>query len=110
MLDRGDLGSSGDGAGGEGGVDQRRPSDAGAQPTRHGADEVDQAGMVLDRTQGGDRDGAVLAHPTEIIADEVDDHHVLSPVLLGQLLFGRGRSLDGRGPDAVVPTTQEELG
>ena len=45
--------------------------------------------VVLDRHEALDVDRPVLAHPAEVIAPEVDEHHVLGPLLgIGQQLLG----------------------
>ncbi len=71
---------------GEGGLEQRGPQrggprETGAQASRHGAHEVGEAGVLLDREQVGDLDGPRVAHALEVVAHEVGDHHVLGPVL-----------------------------
>ena len=45
--------------------------------------------VVLDRHEALDLDGPVLAHPPEVVAAEVDEHHVLGSLLgIGEQLFG----------------------
>ncbi|GBD46497.1 hypothetical protein HRbin41_01324 [bacterium HR41] len=46
-----------------------------------------------------DGDGAVLAHTAEVVAREVDEHHVFGPLLLvGEQLAGNGEiALGGTG-------------
>ena len=39
--------------------------------------------------QAGTVDRPALAHPAEVVADEVDDHHVLGPVLGQEAVGGR---------------------
>ena len=71
--------------------------------------------MGLDREQCGDVNRSVLAHASEIVAREVDDHHVLGPVLrarsqrrgVATRALDRAR-LDGSSP-AVALDAQEQL-
>ena len=94
----------------EGGGDGVGPPAAGAQAAPDRRHQVDQAGVVLDREQGGHLDRAELAHPAEVVADEVDDHHVLGAVLVGEpARVGRG-ALDRAGLDDVAVARQEPLG
>ena len=65
----------------EGGGDGVRPSRAGAQLALDRADQVHQARVGLDVEQVGDPDRAPIAHPAQVVAHQVDDHHVLGPVL-----------------------------
>ena len=68
----------------ERGGDGVGPPAAGAEPAGHRRHEVDEARVVLDGEQRRHLDRAELAHPAEVVADEVDDHHVLGPVLGGE--------------------------
>ena len=52
-----------------------------AQSARDLADDVEDVGVGLDDHQLVDRDRAVLADPAEVVAAEVDQHHVLGPLL-----------------------------
>ena len=77
--------------------------DPGAQPAGDGAHEVEQAGVGLDREQLRHAHRPVLAHAAEVVAREIDDHHVLGPVLVAQgqrRPVGRG-ALDRAGLDAA---------
>ena len=66
--------------------------------------------MVLDREQRRHADRADLADPTEVVADEIDDHHVLG-LVLGQEAVGRRRgALDRRRPHQAALAAQEALG
>ncbi len=80
------------------------------------------AGVRLGAEQDGDGDRAGDADPAEVVAYQVDDHHVLRAVLrrgleLGPLHRGlflvggasRG-ALDGLGGDRVRDTAEEQLG
>ncbi len=49
------------------------------------------------------------ADPGQVVAHEVDDHHVLRPVLGLQLRRGAPGSLDRSGADGVAIPLQEEL-
>ena len=53
----------------------------GAQPARHRAHQVEQARVRLGDAQAPAPRPTVLAHPAEVVAHQVDDHHVLGPVL-----------------------------
>ena len=68
--------------------------------------------MRFDRAQLRHRDRAVLADAAEVVAREVDDHHVLGAVLLAP---GEGRAVDRGALDrtrhhAVAVDTEEQLG
>ncbi len=110
-LHRLDLGRSGHRARGEGGAQQLRVAGLRAQAARDGRDHVPDPGVRLDaRPAGGDR--AVLADPSEVVAHEVDDHHVLGRVL-GRGAQGAGRvrgALDRVALDGAAPPPQEALG
>ena len=81
---------------------RRRPS-----TVRH---EVDEARVVLDGEQGGHLDRAEVAHPAEVVAHEVDDHHVLGAVLGGEAARVGRRALDGRGLDDVAVARRNRSG
>ena len=57
-------------------------ADAVAQAPGDGADDVHDVRVVLDRHQRLDRHAAVLADAAEVVAAEVDEHHVLGALLL----------------------------
>ncbi len=70
----------------EGPRGQRRPQhvhrvDVLAQGARHLADDVQHVRVGLDDHQLVDRDRAVLADPPEVVATQVDQHHVLGALL-----------------------------
>ncbi len=73
-----------------------------AQLAAHGGDEVDQARVLLDGAQLGDGHGARGADPAEVVADQVDDHHVLGVVLLQQVRRGAAGALDRAGLDGAA--------
>ena len=77
------FGAPGDRAGRERGVDAARPTRPGAQPALDRADTRWHEPGVLPRRRAAPArvTDAELAHPTEVVAHEVDDHHVLGPVL-----------------------------
>ena len=102
-FERRQLGCARHRAGREGRFEHIRPVDPGSQPAFHGADEVDQARVLLQRQQRRHADRTPLTHPTQVVADQVDDHDVLRRVLGEQAIGGGSSSLDGRGPhpDAV---------
>ena len=57
-------------------------SDLGAQVAGHRGDDVHDVGVGLDGHERLDLDRAVLAHPAEVVAAEVDEHDVLGALLL----------------------------
>jgi len=50
--------------------------------------------MRLDRAESLDVDGALVAHPGEVVADQVHDHDVLGDVLGEEAVGCRRRPLD----------------
>ena len=60
---------------------------------------------ALERAQLGHRDAAVAADAREVVAQQVDDHHVLGAVLLAGRQLGRERVVLGRraAPRGRVP-------
>ena len=68
------------------------------QPGRRRPRTVDtrctRPGWCSTARSDGHLDGAEVAHPAEVVADEVDDHHVLGPVLVGQAARVGGGALD----------------
>ena len=85
-----------------------------AQPPLDGRDHVRDAGELALGHQVGPAHRARLADAREVVALEVDDHHVLGGVLLGlaQLAADAGRpgALDRLRPDPVAAAGEEELG
>ena len=110
-VERGQLRRTGDRAGRERGLDGVGPPEPGPQPALDGADQVDEA-RVPPRasSSAGTLDRAPVAHPPEVVADEVDDHHVLGPVLRQQQVGRRGGALDRRGRHGGRRARQEPLG
>ena len=75
---------------------------AGGQPPGHGRDEVLDGAGPLEPAQPRDADRARPADPPEVVAQDVDDHHVLGPVLGAGQQLGRERPvLLGRLPRAA---------
>ena len=69
-----------------------------AQLAAHGGDELVHGLVGLDVHQVGHVHGADLADDAEVVAQQVDDHQVLGPVLLaGAQLLGQAHVL-GRRP------------
>ena len=76
------------------------------------------ARVLFGAAQLGNRHAAVAANAPEIVAHEINDHHVLRPVLgrteeaatarLGAAVALR-RALDWRAEDMTTPAPQEEL-
>ena len=72
-------------------------ADARAQRARDGGDDVHHVAVGLDLHQLVHVDAAVLAHAPEVVAAEVDEHHVLGALLLvGEQLGGDRAILLGR--------------
>ena len=84
------------------------------QPGRSRPATVDtrwhRPGCASTAHSAGTCDRAELAHAAEIVADEVDDHHVLGAVLRQEAVGGRGRALDRRRRHDVAVAAQEQLG
>ena len=114
VVESRDLRRAGHGAAGEHGVDQLCEADVLPQMTLDRRDEVDDAGERTLRHQLGPAHTAGLAHAREVVALEVDDHHVLGRVLLGAgevvVRAQRARSLDRLRPHALPSPGEEELG
>ena len=70
--------------------------DAGAELAGHGRDEVLDRGGPLEPQEPRHPHGARLADPAEVVAQDVDDHHVLG------LVLGLGEQLAGQRP-VLVP-------
>ncbi len=71
---------------------------------------MDQSGVRFDRAECRDGDGAGAADLAEVVADQVDDHHVLRPVLVPQVLGHPAGALDGAGLDGAPGAAQEQFG
>ena len=78
-------------AGGSVAAQERAEPDLGAQRAAHGAHEVVQAGVRLERAERRHLHRSRLAHAPEVVAREVDDHHVLGVVLGARAAGGRRR-------------------
>ena len=81
QVERRDLRAAGHRAAGEHRVEQLGQRHLRAQPALDGRDEMRDAGQLALGEQLGPVDAAGLAHAREIVALEVDDHHVLGGVL-----------------------------
>ena len=84
-----------------------------AQPSLDERDEVHDAGQRARRHQLGQRTEPGSQTRAEVVALEVDDHHVLRGVLLGlgrPVDAPRPRALDRHRPDAPAAAREEELG
>ena len=68
----------------------------GGQPPGHGGDEVLDGRRPLEPQSRGTRTRARLAHPAEVVAQDVDDHHVLG------LVLGAREQLAGQRPVLVA--------
>ena len=81
---------------------ERAEPDVGAESAAHGAHEVVEARVRLHRAQLRYRDRARRADPAEVVAGEVDDHHVLGVVLgarRGAVTRSTAGALDRAGLD-----------
>ena len=83
--------------GGKAARSRSRVTHAVGEPALDLGDEVPDAGVRARLGERGDADAARPADPAEIVADEVDDHHVLRAVLRG------GRRARRAGPRGRVP-------
>ena len=119
-LHRADLGSAGDRAAGERGRKEVEGVTALLEDPGHGRDEVLDRGRSLEAAEARDANGARPADPSEVVAQDVDDHHVLGAVLgAGQQLArerpvrggvapARAGALDRIGLDDAVRVDREE--
>jgi hypothetical protein len=82
-LQGADLRGAGDRPGRERRADQLRVAGSGLQGAVHVGDQVPHAGVGLRAQQRGYCHAAWRADPAEVVAHQVDDHHVL------RLVFGR---------------------
>lgn len=116
------LGRARDGAAGEHRAQQLGHADACAQPCLYGRGHLEHRGVGLDGKQRRHLDGTDARHAADVVAQQVDDHHVLGTVLgvdreparhlavaLGRIGAGRGAFHGARGEHARV-VAQEEFG
>ena len=108
------FGRAADGAGGKGGLEQADGIVAGGELALHVADDVHYVAVALDHHHLGHLDGTVFAHASQVIAAEVDQHHVFSPlfgivekpfgerVVLGRRLAAPAGAGDGMEKGAAV--------
>ena len=92
-LERAHLRGAGDRAGREGRPDQVAVGGAGAERAADRGDQVPDPRVRLGAEQAGHGDAAGDADPAEVVAHQVDDHHVLGAILRralqgGSLRFG----------------------
>ena len=116
QLHRAHLRGAADRAGREAGAQHLERRDAVAQLADDLRDEVRDVREALDLHVARDPHGARLADAREVVAAEVDEHHVLGPVLLGReqpldVALGRlGRAGDRAEARAAVLAGDEALG
>ncbi len=98
-LHRPDLRRPGDGATGESGDQEVEGVTTRRHPPGDGRDEVLDGRRPFQAAEARHPDGAGDADPAKVVAQDVDDHHVLGPVL------GAGEELTGERPvlGAVAP-------
>ena len=75
------LGTAGNGAAWEYRPDRVARQDLGSQPAAHIGDDVMHVGIALDHHQFVHRHRTGLADTPDVIALEIDQHHVLGPLL-----------------------------
>ena len=90
------------------------------QDPGHRGDQVLHGGRPLEPAQARDADGAGPADPPEVVAQDVDDHHVLRAILgarqqlprqrpvLGRVAPARARALDRVGHDDPLGSDRQE--
>ncbi len=111
VLHRRELRRAGDRASRERRIEDLGEADTGAQAPFDGRDEMRDAGELVLRHQLRPAHRSGLADAREIVALEVDDHHVLGRVLrVVDVLAERTRALDRHRPDAIGLAREEELG
>ena len=120
QLHRPDLRRAGDAAAGERGREQVEGIGVGAEAAGDGRHEVLHGGRPLEAQQPRHADRPRLADPAEVVAEHVDDHHVLGLVLgARQQLAGEGavllpgaaaraRALDRVGGDHALAVDRQE--
>src|SRR4051794_5077025 len=81
-LHRPDLRRAGQRPGGQRRAQRLDRADVGPQPPGDVGDDVDDVRVGLDAHEALYLDGPVLAHAPEVVAAEVDEHHVLGALLL----------------------------
>ena len=92
QLHRPQLGGTGDAAAGERGREDVEGVEAGPKPARDRRHEMLHRGRSLEAEQPGNPDRSGLADPPEVVAQDVDDHHVLG------LVLGAGQQLARQRP------------
>ena len=116
------LGAPLRGAGGETGAQGIDCGEFGLEAAFDGADDVHDVRVALDEHQAVDFDGAELAYAADVVAAEVDEHHVFGALffvvqhLVGQrlvfLLVGAARAGSGDGAvlDLALVDADQQLG
>ena len=119
-LHRPDLRRAGDAPARKRGGEEVEGAGIRAELAGHGRDEVLDGGGALEAAGAGHADRPRVADPPEVVAQHVDDHHVLGPVLgAGQQLPGeravllagpaaRPRALDRIGRHEALGVDREE--
>ena len=97
------LGRAAQGAGREGGFEHIHAGELGLEQALHIADDVHHMAVTLHRKRLGDLDAANLRDAANVVARQVDQHHMLGTLfrvgqqlLLGRLVgLGRGATRTG---------------
>ena len=109
LLEGGDLRRAGDRARAGTSPRWRRPTRSRAGAGRATVDtRCTRPGWCSRASSAGHLDRAEVAHPAEVVADEVDDHHVLGAVLGRQAVGVRGGALDRRRDSTTSPSRRQE--
>src|SRR3712207_7517778 len=81
-----------------------------AQTPPHLRDEVEERRVLLQGAEFGDLDRAVAADAPQVVAHQVDDHHVLGPVLRApEQLDAQPRVLGRSHPPRTRPLDRPRL-
>ena len=119
-LQRAELGRAGHRTAGEAGADGVEGVDAGTQLSPHRGHQLVDGGVALRGHQGRHGHRTHVAHPPEVVAEQVDDHQVLGaglgvggerhpqPGVLGRVRAARRRALDRLGLHHAVPGDLQE--
>ena len=109
QLHRPDLRRARDRAARERGREQVERVATRRQPAGHRRDEVLDGGRPLEPAEARHADGARRADPAEVVAEDVDDHHVLGAVLLAREQLAGERAVLVAGP-AARPGALDRVG
>jgi len=96
-----DFGGTGDGAAGESGADEIDGGLAGGERAFDGRDEVLDELVGFEAAKLGDADAVGLADAGEIVAEEIDDHHVFGAVFFALEEIVAGEEV-GLGPGGAA--------